>query len=274
MGCANKLNEWDDRMRAESAKGAKYIPDPTILAQHTPVVDVKIAADVQRKIAFIEEANRNIAKEFLPHRTEEFDKVNRVIERVDRIKSLISPEVSPDPKEKDTKVITLVLPHIPPTCREYFRSDISKDIEKIKNGDPYKTIVVTTERKIPLFATDFKDSGEELSKHIKDYPKDYPEVRVYTPVLPTTDNLKRMLNGDAPLSPWHQKVELHHYEQDPKGPLMKVETELHHEVPHPKEGLTQEERDTYNMQRENIYKMAARAYLGDRLEDFKTAVKL
>lgn len=271
MGCTNEPNEWDDKMLEESARGERYIPDPKILAQHTPVVEVKLAADVQRRIAFIKgAANRNAAKEFLPHRMEEFDKVNRVLERVDRITSL----VPPDAKERNSKATVLVLPHIPPTCREYFRSDISKDVEKVKSADPYKTIAVTTERRIPLFATDFKDSGEELSKHTKNYPKDYPEVKVYTPVFPTIDNLKRMLKGDAPLSPWYQKVELHHYKQDPKGPLMMVETKFHDEVPHPEEGLTQEERATYNVQRENIYKMTARAYLGDRLEDFKTAVEL
>lgn len=269
-GCNLAFDEKDQGKIEESIKeGREYQIDPEILEEVGPRVEMKMAADIQREIAFEkEEGIKNGMKELLPQRTEEFDKVERVIERVEKVTSLISPEV----KEKDV----LVLPYVPQTQKEYFKSDIIKDIKRIGDADPYKTIVITTERNVPVFTTDFKHSGEKLSEHIKNYPRDYPEVKVYTPVFPTKDNLKRMLiMGNAPLSPWGQKVELHHYQQDPKGPLMMIHEKFHDEVPHLKNGLRPEERAKYNnVQKPNIYKMAAKAYLGDRLEDFKAAMKL
>ena len=55
---------------------------------------------------------------------------------------------------------------------------------------------------------------------------------------------------------------------------MMVEEKFHREIPHPKEGLTQEERATYNRQQRNIYRMAAEVYLEEELtEDFKNTIK-
>jgi len=151
--------------------------------------------------------------------------------------------------------------------------------ELIANANP-DTVIISHEEKVPIFATELENTGQEVSKSIKDYPKDFPEVKVYTPVVPTVDNLRKMLGVNkskcplAPISPWGDPIELHHYEQDPKGPLMMVQERFHDEVPHPKEGLTREERATYNRQRQNIYRMAAEAYLGEELtEDFKNAIK-
>lgn len=149
--------------------------------------------------------------------------------------------------------------------------------ELIANADP-NTVIISYEDKVPIFATDFKDTGQEVSKSIKDYPKDLPEVKVYTPVLPTKENLARMLNGENPKSPWGVKVNLHHYEQDPKGPLMMMEQTQHQQfsgVIHEKgKSLLPEERDRYKrVERSNIWKMAAEAYLSDLIEDFKDAIK-
>ena len=56
---------------------------------------------------------------------------------------------------------------------------------------------------------------------------------------------------------------------------MMTHEKFHDEVPHHKNGLSPEERAKYkNIQQPNIYKMAAKAYLGDRLEHFKAAKNL
>ncbi len=169
----------------------------------------------------------------------------------------------------------------PEIKEELDRADERWDrVESLNNE--YSGIEVGKVLEPELFATDFKDTGQELSRAIKDYPKDLPEVKVYTPVLPTKENLSRMLgltkeHGKplAPLSPWGIKINLHHYEQDPKGPLMMVEEKFHREVPHPKEGLSPEDRYRYDeIQRPKVWKMAARAYLGeDLLRDFESAIK-
>lgn len=267
MGCTNEPNDLDAQMLEKSARGENCKLDSNIL-EITPVVETKISAQIQREIAFVkEEGVKNAMKRILPPRTEELNRVVRLLDRVDRVTSLTSPEV------KMKRV--LVLPHIEPTHRIYFKTDISKDVEKVKNTDAEKTIIITTEKKNPVFATDHKESGEKLSEHIKNYPKDCPEVKVYTPVFPTVKNLERMLQGKAPFSPWGQKIELHHYQQDPKGPLMMTHTKFHDQVPHVRNGLTPEERAKYeNIQKPNIYKAAAKAYLGDRLPDLKLAKEL
>jgi hypothetical protein len=166
---------------------------------------------------------------------------------------------------------------------EYSGINVEKVIEpEVALGNPRDlianadrdTVIISHGPPVPLFATDFQNSGQELSKSIPDYPKDWPEVKVYTPVLPTKENLERMIQGYAPLSPWGEKINLHHYEQNPKGPLMMIEEKFHHEVPHYRGGLAKDEREIYNrIQRPNIYKMAAETYLGKLIEDFKDAIE-
>jgi len=153
--------------------------------------------------------------------------------------------------------------------------------EVIANADP-DTVIISYGPKVPVFITDFEDTGQELSKHIKDYPEDFPEVKVYTPVLPTIKNLSRMLGlerGDcrilSPFSPWGDKIHLHHYQQDPKGPLMMIGERFHREVPHTNKGLSPEDRRRYaEIQRPKIWKMAAETYLGSLTKEFIDAIKL
>jgi hypothetical protein len=152
--------------------------------------------------------------------------------------------------------------------------------ELIKNADS-NSIIISRQEKIPIFATDLEDIGQELSKSMKEYPKKFPEVKIYSPILPTKENLSIMLiKRKNPKSPWGKTVNLHHYLQNPEGPLMMVEDSLHQKssgVIHKKnKSLSKEERYRYDtIQRPNIWKSVAEAYLGKRLlKDFKDAIKL
>ena len=109
---------------------------------------------------------------------------------------------------------------------------------KIIKDDPDK-IIISGGDFIPFFATDFEDSGQELKEHVKKYPQEFPETKVYTPVLPTVENLKRMLKDKNPHSTTGELINFHHYEQENKL-IMLIEQQQHtgftKEIHYDKEG--------------------------------------
>jgi len=238
MGCGNELDDKDDKALEKSANGENCEPVPNLLELPAPESTPALPQPETPTPAL------PLRLENTPSIEEELEKGE---ERWDRAESLgINPEniLEPEVACGDTK-------------------------ELIANADP-NTVIISHGPRVPIFATDFRDSGQKLSKRIPDYPKDYPEVKVYTPVFPTKENLKKMLQGYNPISPWGEKVNLHHYQQEAKGPLMMMEASQHQGfsgVIHEKgKGLSREERIRYNeIERPNIWKMAAKTYLGENL---------
>jgi len=222
----------------------------------TEQTDKLVEASLRGENSGIQSCSPEIREEIeknIPKIREELERANKRWERIESLKN----------KYSEIKIGKVLEPEL--ACRN--------PKELIANASP-DTVIISHGPEIPIFATDFKDSGQELSHHIKDYPKDFPEVKVYTPVLPTKENLERMLRGENPISPWGIKVNLHHHEQDPKGPLMMMGQSQHQKfsgVVHERgKFLSLEERRRYNrVERPSIWKMTAEAYLGKLTQDFK-----
>lgn len=148
--------------------------------------------------------------------------------------------------------------------------DISEEREKISRLDGRTVIILPYAEQIPAFVSQFRDTGQKISESIKEYPESLPEVKVYTPIIPTVDNLRRMIKGNNPISPWGKEIELHHDKQSPAGPLMMVERDYHrrkgaHGLLHrlgKGEGLSPQEYAAYRNQKKAIWKTIAKSYLG------------
>jgi hypothetical protein len=109
-------------------------------------------------------------------------------------------------------------------------------------------------------------------------------IEVHTPILPTIENLERMLNGKNPLAPWGKEIEIggkkeeiefHHREQKPEGPLMVLWQGYHKLMPAEKgeKAMPEQARKLWDVQKEAICKTIAELYLGNWTHAFEQAKK-
>jgi len=191
------------------------------------------------------------------------EKENIIQERIEKVTSLMEAEPVKD----------VLLVHDSPidSSGEPNSEEISELRERILASDPRSAIIPLGERELPsLFTSGFKDVGEDLSAQLKDYPKDFARVRIYSAIQPTIENLGRMLEKNNPYSAWGVKVNFHHFEQK-LTPLMVIEEKIHREekkaLHQAKEPLGKEDRRKYEKQeRPYILQKTAQEYLGKYVE--------
>lgn len=137
-------------------------------------------------------------------------------------------------------------------------SEVSQSFEKLRTVDPDKTILIT--KKGNAFLNEWERGWE------KNYPKNLPKVEEAARILPTLRNLVRMVNGHAPFDENGEKLELHHYAQKMKGPLVLLDSKEHdfREYHDPKKE-SEIDHNKYKRQRETFWKWWAESYLGKDL---------
>ena len=204
-------------------------------------------------------------------------------EKIDSVARYIDADMQPVRSED------IMLIHDSPSgvCAEPNSAQKETFMERILSADPQAVIVpFGREREIPpFFIQDFKGIQEfQLEIEGKVTPI---LIEVHTPILPTIENLERMLAGKNPLTPWEreikpgekekkEEIEFHHRQQKAEGPLMVLWQGYHKEMPAEKgeKAMSKDDRSHYeNIQRPNICKAIAELYLGNWTQAFEQAKK-
>jgi len=212
-----------------------------------------------------EAANRvwELSPEILERDLPEIEKIvaekeAAIQKKIEKVTSLIGAEPIKD--------VLLVHDKPPNTQGEPTQGEIEELKERILAADPRSAIIPLGNRELPSFFTSgFKDTGEEITAQLTDYPEDFPKVMVYSPAQPTLENLGLMLDRQNPFNPWGEKAHFHHLDQKPDQ-LMQIGEKLHQGATkelHDKKALSDEAREKYeNQQRPDIVERMVKEYLG------------
>ena len=175
---------------------------------------------------------------------------------------------------------------------EYERGDVSEQeaerlAERIKNSDPNDALLISREEDpSPFFTPGFNDVGDKVEFSQDDEEdsdksketEEWPEIKVYSPVQPTIENLGNLLAGKNPYNPWDDKVTWHHIEQERDN--IGVVTMKSHErqdsgVMHkPDKKLGEENRQEWRGIKPKIMREIAKNYLGKYKEQQKVVTAL
>lgn len=141
-----------------------------------------------------------------------------------------------------------------------------------------KTVIIPlgNERNLPpFFIQEFRNSGQEFQLEIEGKVNPIL-IQVYTPILPTIENLSRMIKGNNPITPWGEEIEFHHVQQKAEGPLMVLWQGYHKRIPTERGEKAMPEPDRKHwkeVQRKAICEEIARLYLGNWANAFEQAKK-
>lgn len=159
--------------------------------------------------------------------------------------------------------------------------------ERIKNSDPNDALLILREEDpSPFFTPGFNDVGDKVEFSQDDEEdsnknketEEWPEIKVYSPIQPTIENLGNLLEGKNPYNPWDDKVTWHHIEQE-KDNIGVVTMKSHggqdYGVMHEKgKKLGEENRKEWQKIKPKIIKQIARNYLGKYGENQKVVSTL
>lgn len=154
--------------------------------------------------------------------------------------------------------------------------------EEIRESDPNDALLILRdEAPSSFFTPGFNDSGEKVEFFQEDEKdpnvikatEEWPEIKVYSPVQPTIENLGNLLAGRNPYNPWDDKVTWHHIEQQKDNiGVVTVKSHVKHDssVMHEKgKRLGDENRREWRKIKPKIMKEIARNYLGKFAENDK-----
>ncbi len=163
---------------------------------------------------------------------------------------------------------------------EYERGDVSEQeadrlAERIKNSNPNDALLISREEDpSPFFTPGFNDAGDKVEFFQDDEEdsdknketEEWPEIKVYSPVQPTIENLGNLLAGRNPYNPWDDKVTWHHIEQEKDNigvVTMKSHGRQDYGVMHEKgKKLGEENRQEWERMQPNIMKKLTKDFLG------------
>ena len=147
--------------------------------------------------------------------------------------------------------------------------------ERIKNSDPNDALLILREEDLsPFFTPGFNDVGDKVEFSQDDEEdsdksketEEWPEIKVYSPVQPTIENLGNLLAGRNPYNPWDDKVTWHHIEQERDNigvVTMKAHERQDSGVMHkPDKKLGEENRQEWRGIKPKIMREIAKNYLG------------
>lgn len=141
---------------------------------------------------------------------------------------------------------------------EVAEMDAEELAERIMKADPNDAILpLKNEELSPFFVPGFKDAGDKA--HLSEK---FPEVKVYSPIQPTIENLGNMLSKRNPYNPWDEKNTWHHKDQKVQ-PVMIIKQKMHRKdsgVLHGKEAL--DGRKQWEKDKPQIMKEITKEYLG------------